>query len=281
MKLRKIMGMASAIILAVALVGCSSPQQPAPPPAAKPKVDLIKAAGKMVLGTSPDYPPYEFPIRVEGGTKIVGVDILIAEEIAKDLGVKLEIRELVFDSILLALDSGEIDIGISGFNPKPERRESNDFSDIYILVDYGFLAPKDKAAAIQSQDDLRNLTVGVQRGTTMEDTAKELAQEVPNLTIKSLGKIPELILELQSGNIDVMFADKPVAESQANANPAFAVAPYTIPDSEGGFAAAFKKGNEDFVAAVNKTLARLNQEGKIEQFLLEAREIEAGQAGSN
>lgn len=91
----------------------------------------VKDKGTLVLGTSPDYPPYEFQTTVNGDDKIVGFDISIAQKIAKDIGVKLVIKKMDFDSLLVGLETNKIDMVISGMNPSDDRKKSIDFSDVY------------------------------------------------------------------------------------------------------------------------------------------------------
>ena len=86
-------------------------------------MDSIKEKNKVVVGLSADYAPYEFHIIENGQDKIVGFDVNLAEEIAKDLGVELEIKEMEFDSLITALPAGKIDLIISGMNPTPKRAE--------------------------------------------------------------------------------------------------------------------------------------------------------------
>ncbi|MBR5866998.1 MAG: transporter substrate-binding domain-containing protein, partial [Spirochaetaceae bacterium] len=100
-------------------------------------MEKIKANGKIILGTSADYPPYEFHALIDGKDTIVGFDISIAEEIAKDLGVQLEIKDMNFDGLLAALVSGNVDFVISGMTPTEERKQNVDFSDIYYEAVHG------------------------------------------------------------------------------------------------------------------------------------------------
>ncbi|HOT63267.1 MAG TPA: transporter substrate-binding domain-containing protein, partial [Treponemataceae bacterium] len=99
MKAIKMAALALAALAAVALAGCARSAGGA-------KLDDIKKAGKIILGTSADYPPYEFHAQVDGKDAIVGFDVAIAREIAKDLGVELEIKDMDFDGLLAALASG-------------------------------------------------------------------------------------------------------------------------------------------------------------------------------
>ncbi len=75
------------------------------------------------MATSADYPPYEFHKVVNGKDEIVGFDIEIAKEIAKQLGVELEIKDIKFDGLLAALQGGTVDMVISGMTPTEERKK--------------------------------------------------------------------------------------------------------------------------------------------------------------
>ena len=78
--------------------------------------------GKLTVGTSPDFAPYEFYHISEDGTpELAGFDVALAQRIADDLGLELQLVPMDFDGILMELQNGNIDLGISGFSPSPER----------------------------------------------------------------------------------------------------------------------------------------------------------------
>lgn len=89
----------------------------------------VKEAGKLVVGTSPTYPPLEFkdPATME----LKGLDIDLTEEIGKRLGLKVEWQEQSFDQLINSLDTGRIDMGASGMTDIPSRREKTDFVDYF------------------------------------------------------------------------------------------------------------------------------------------------------
>ena len=97
-------------------------------------LEKIKESGKLVIGMSADYAPYEFHKVIDGKDEIVGFDVDIANEIAKSLGVELEITEMDFGMLIAALQTGKIDMIVSGMSPNDERRENVDFSDIYLSL---------------------------------------------------------------------------------------------------------------------------------------------------
>ncbi len=239
------------------------------------KLDQIKAKGKIILGTSADYPPYEFHLLKDGKDTIVGFDVAIAEEIAKDLGVTLEIKDMNFDGLLAALVSGNVDFVISGMTPTEERKQNVDFSDIYYQAVHGaVIRAADTGKYGSDPASLKNAMLGAQKGAIQVGIAKEQIKGVTGAAlddnhpqIKELGTLPDLIMEVKNGKVEAVVAELPVAKAYVKANPDLILADYTFEDSEGGSAIAVKKGNQDLVSAINKTITRLTAEDKITEFV--------------
>lgn len=265
MKLSKIISTIFLILfIPIFLISCTSKEN---------KLEKIKETGQIVLGTSADYPPYEFPlISPEGVEKIVGFDILIAEEIAKDLGVDLVIKNLDFSGLLDALNSNNVDIILSGISPTKERSRSIDFSDIYYTAKNTLLTLNSNKNSIKSIDDLKDLVIGVQVGSIQDRIAQE---KLGNSKIKALLRIPELVLELLSGKVDALLIEKPVAEQYAKVNNSLSIVEIDSlnPDHEQGSAVGIKKGQEQLTNEINKTISRLIKEDKITQFFNESLEL--------
>lgn len=241
-------------------------------------VERIKASGKIILGTSADYPPYEFHALIDGKDTIVGFDIAIAKEIAKDLGVELEIKDMSFDGLLAALVSGNIDMVIAGMTPDEERRKSVDFSDIYYSAIHGAVIRKADADKYgKDPASLADKMIGAQKGAIQVNIAKQQIKNVPeseldnnHSQIKELGTLPDLIMEVKNNKIEAVIAELPVAEAYVKANPDLTVADYSFTDDAGGSSVAVKKNSPDLVEAINKTIARLQAEDKISEFVGEA-----------
>ena len=241
-------------------------------------MEKIKTNGKIILGTSADYPPYEFHALIDGKDTIVGFDISIAQEIAKDLGVQLEIKDMNFDGLLAALVSGNVDFVISGMTPTEERKQNVDFSDIYYEAVHGAVIRKADVAKYGSNPaSLKNVMIGAQKGAIQVGIAKEQIKGVTGAAldnnhpqIKELGTLPDLIMEVKNNKIEAVIAELPVAKAYVAANPDLVLADFTFQDTEGGSAIALKKGNADLVAAINATIARLVAEDKITTFVGEA-----------
>lgn len=240
----------------------------------------VQKAKTLVIGTSADYPPYEFHSLKDGKDLIVGFDIAIAQEIAKDLGVKLEIKDMQFDGLLAALQAGTIDIVISGMTPTEERKKSVDFSKTYYYAVHGVIVRAEDKDKYQTVDALKNARLSAQKGTIQVGIAKTqilgLSKEEadkPSDKVKELGTIKNLILDLKNKKVDAIVAELPVATAYVNNNPDLALAAPTFTDDEGGSAVAVKKGNPLLLEAINKTLDRLMAEKKIDQFVAEANEL--------
>lgn len=241
-------------------------------------LDKIKASGKIILGTSADYPPYEFHALIDGKDTIVGFDIDLAKEIAKDLGVELEIKDMSFDGLLAALVSGNVDMVISGMTPTEERRQNVDFSDVYYQAVHGaIIRVADTAKYGNDPASLKNELIGAQRGAIQVGIAKSQIKGVSGADldnnhpqVKELGTLPDLIMEVKNNKIEAVVAEMPVAAAYVKRNPDLTLAQYSFTDDEGGSAVAVRKNSPELVAAINATIARLVAEDQISQFVGEA-----------
>lgn len=225
----------------------------------------------IIVATCADYPPYEFHAIIDGKDKIVGFDIDIANEIAKDMNAEIEIRELDFDGLLAALASDKVDMVVAGMTPTEERKENADFSKIYYTATHGIVMRKENAEEVKAIEDLNGKVVGVQQGSIQADMAKEKITSAKE--IKEVAKITDLVLMLKTGKVDAIIMEKPVAESYVNSNSDITLTSAEETDETGGSAVAFKKGNTELVEQANKTIDRLISEGKIDEFLKEANKL--------
>ena len=242
--MKKLLLFVTAMIAAITLTACSGAKT------TKTKMDEIKEKGKIVLGVSPDYPPYEFTTTENGQKKVVGADIYLAQEIAKKLGVEVEIQEMAFDSLIAAVNANKVDMVISGVNPTEERKKAVDFSDIYYTGKGIFVVNKD-SAEIKSVADLKGKKVGVQKGSTYETYAKEQLK-IEDKDLQSLTDVPSLLQDLKNKKIDVVLIPDDVAKIAINKYNDIKISAFSAEnDPEAtGMAIVFKKAKDDS----NKTL---------------------------
>lgn len=269
--MKKILSLLMVMIITAAAAGCGAKKTEegnAVQTAASNKLEQIQSAGKLIVGTSADYPPYEFHMMIDGKDQIVGFDVEIMKELAKGLDVELEIQDMGFDAVLAGVGTGLIDIGVAGINPMPEREEAMDFSDVYYKASHTIIVPADKADQYKTEADLEGKTIGAQLGTLQEQVAKE---QIPGATVKSLGKVTDLILELKTGMIDAIILEMPVAKSYEKQNPDLKVMDSIVFEKmEGGSTVITANDETELMEAINKILAELVSSGKIDQFVADA-----------
>ncbi|MBN1043420.1 transporter substrate-binding domain-containing protein [Clostridium botulinum] len=259
--------------MAISIVGCAGNKNEAGSKGGKETASVlesIKQKGKLVVGTSADYPPYEFHKEVGGKDQIVGFDISIAKSLAEDLGVELQINDMDFDGLLIALQAGKVDMVFAGMTPTDERKQNAEFSDIYYTAQHGFIVRKGEEGNIKSIDDLKDKKIGVQKGSIQEKLANE---KIPDAEKKALGKVTDLVLDLKNNKVDAILVELPVAEFNCEKNSDIALTNVILEDSEGGSAIAMSKGSDDLKGEINKTIQKLKDEGKIDKFVIEANEM--------
>ena len=272
--LKKVLASCLALAMTFSIVACGIKEDKGTSSESKTALTEIKDKGELVVGLSADYAPYEFYTMVDGKKTIVGFDVELAKEIAKDLGVKLTLKEMKFDALLGALPAGQIDMIISGMNPDEERAKVIDFSDIYYTAQHGVLVNKKDLDKYKSVEDLKSARVGAQMGSTQADIIKEkIKADNPTL----LANVNNLILELKSGKIDALVTEKPVAEMAIKNNNELALSKIEFKDETGGNAVAVKKGEKELVEQVNKTIKRLKDSGDLDKFIVDANELASKQ----
>lgn len=235
-----------------------------------PTIDAIKEAGVLVLGTSADYPPYEFHTEIDGTDTIVGFDISIAQYFADKLGVELEIVDMPFDSLLIDLSQGGVDVVMAGLTPDETRRKAADFTDIIFTNKQIVLIRKEDAENLQTIEDLQGHMVGAQTGSMPFEVAQET---VGADNVIGLGKSQDLVLELKNGNIDAVFTNVMSGTPFVNANDDLMIQDIGLTESDGGNAAAVQKGKEDLVEFFNECIAEIKDQGLLDQYIAEAQEL--------
>lgn len=207
---------------------------------------------KIIVGTSADYPPFEY---VENGI-IVGFDIELITALLENLGYTVEVQDIGFDSLVPSLKSGKIDVIAAAMTITPEREEEIDFSDSYYNSDQSILLLADSDFIIDEDDDLSNLTIGAQTGTTGEKWVLDNLINIENATmtddqLKRYDTYTLAILDLDNGNIDAVILDNPVAESFAkdeNRKVGYVI------ETDEYFGFGVSKGNTELVDGLNEQL---------------------------
>lgn len=248
-------------------------QTQAPTETVKDKLDEVKAKGVLVLGTSADYPPYEFHMEIDGKDTIVGFDIEIAKKLAAAMDVELEIIDMKFEGLLPALTAGKIDLIIAGMTPTEERKTSVDFSVVYYDAKQTMLVLSENVDELVSIEAFDGKTVGVQKASIQEALAIETFK---TSTVKAIDKIPNLIMELKTGKVQGLVMAEPVAKQYDQASDDLSVNGLDL-GSEGGSAIAVQKNSGAFLELIDATLNDMLESGEMDQIIAEAMLLSEGE----
>lgn len=261
MKLKKVAFGFLAGVAALGLVACSNSSQGT-------TVDSITSKGKIVVALNPEFAPFEYQTLVDGKNEIVGSDVELAKEIAKELGVEVELSQMSFENVLASLQSGKADLAISGISKTEERSKVYDFSEPYYTAVNKVIVKKSDLDKYTSKDTLKSKSVGVQKGSVQETMAQK---ELTGSSLVSLNKNGNLITDLKSGQLDAVIFEEPIAKGYVEKNPDLALADVTFDQaSSDSYAVAMKKGSTELKDKVDQVVKKLKDEGKIEQYIQEA-----------
>lgn len=219
------------------------------------KTDLVDD-GVIDFGISVDLPPYEF----YEGDQMKGIDVEIADEISKKLGVEVKLHDMDFSTIIASIESGKLDGGISGFTVTEDRKKSVNFSKTYASSMQSVLLKQD--SPIKSTDDLEGKKIGTQLGTTGDMIAQE---DFGEENVQSFAKFPDAVLSLQGGKLDAIILDEATAIKFAEANDDLKIleSPYTQEE----YAIAVAKDKDKLLEEINKAIDDLKETGKLQEIV--------------
>src|SRR5262249_7864919 len=211
------------------------------------------------------YPPEEF----YKGSTAVGSDIDIAAAVAKLMGVKSEVKNTTFDSIIPALLVKKCDAIISGMNDTPARRKQVDFVD-YFRVGQSLMVKKGNPKHVSSLASLSGLRASVESGTTNRDflaatSATLVKQGRKSITIVTFPKDTDAAAALKAGRVDVYYSDSPVVAYYVLQNPSFQIAGQPIHPIPIGIAI---RKRDPLRPAVQMAINSLNASGTMKQIVL-------------
>ena len=219
-------------------------------------VTTTPAATTLVIGTDPTFPPMEY---IKNG-KMVGFDIDLANLIAKQMGVKVQFKNIVFDNLFDALDAKQINLIIAGVSITPEREQKYDFSIPYINAGEVIITQKANEVIITTAQ-LKDKRIGVQKDTTDEQEALKFT---PTNDVIPYPTFDQATQALVAGQIDAIVTDLPDAQGIVASSPTLKIA--SDPFTNEYYGIAFRKG-DPMRNRINTVLKSLQQRG----YLIELR----------
>jgi polar amino acid transport system substrate-binding protein len=253
---------ALAVVFLINLLGEDEATPTVPPPAATNTTEAItddswervKAAGKIVVGTSADYPPFEY---YTGEYQIDGFDIALMNDIANRLGLEVEYRNFAFDGLGGALRVGQIDTAIAAISVIPEREALVDFTNTYLVGEDGILAQEDSSInAISSVEEMAGYRIGVQRGSVYEDWLQPLFGS----DVYSYKEAGDVVRDLTEGRVDLAVLDAHPAQVAVEAGGVKLVGHGL---NQQRYALALQKGAQTLKAEIDRVLNDMHNEGVI------------------
>lgn len=249
--------------LMIAVVGCGGEE-----PAASSNEDTNEQQADSnekkvyIVGTEPTFPPFEM---TDDQGNITGFDIDLIKAIAEEEGFEVEIKKLGFDGLIMALQSGNIDIAASGMSITPKRLESVDFSDPYIDAGLKIAVTADNNE-IKSKEDLKGKVAAVQIGTTGAEKAYELKEEGLLKEVKTFKTVDIVFMELLNGGADCVINDVPVTEAYMSKNEGkIKMVGEPLVGDQYGIAVA--KGNSELLEKINSGLKKVKESGKYDELI--------------
>jgi polar amino acid transport system substrate-binding protein len=217
----------------------------------------VKDENTLRVGLTADYPPFEFM----KDNVISGFDLDLANMIAKELGKKLSVHDMDWDTLIPAVQTGRIDCVISGMTASDERKENVDFSIPYYDPKFAMIYRRDNE--VKTLKDLNSSIIGVQLGSSMETFLKGQIDQVQNLDIVSLKRTPTMIQELKLSRLDGVLVEEAQAKEFVGKDQELS---YSIFESDQpGVAIAFAK-NSPLIAQVNAALTKLQDSGEMDKL---------------
>lgn len=219
--------------------------------------------GVLTMATNAEFPPYEY---YEGDT-VTGIDVEIAQAIAKKLGLTLQVEDMEFDSVISAVQGGKADIGMAGMTVTEERLEEVNFTESYATGVQVIIVTED--SDITSADDLfaegANHTIGVQLTTTGDLYTTEDIEAAGLGTVDRYNKGADAVMALKNGKVDCVVIDNEPAKAFVEANEGLKIleTEYVTED----YAIAVSKDNEALHTAVDAALQELIADGTVQSII--------------
>ncbi len=266
------------VLLALLVAACGGSQQqptvapePTPAPTTAPELmDVwakVQQSGKIVVGTSADYPPFA---SYNERFQLTGFDIALMQAIGEKLGVEVEFNDFAFDGLGHALLLGQIDAAIAAISVTPERQELVDFSNIYYVGADALLVDADSPlTSLTIEDNLTGIRLAVQSGTVYETFARDSLIEtglLPEANLLVYADIEQAVNDVQRGRVDAVLLDRqPALSFQANGG----VRNIGEGLHKQNFAIAVAPDQNPLRRVINEALIQLQNEGVVDDLMSE------------
>lgn len=242
--LKKIAALAGAVVLsATMLSGCAN----------------AKDADTLTFGTNAEFPPFEFVSSKGLIDQYDGIDIAVAKQIGDDNGMSVSIENMEFDSLLIALQNGQIDAVIAGMTVTEERKEAVDFSTPYYVAKQVMIVKE--GSDIKKAADMADKKIVVIQGYTGETCVNDMGYKY-----EAFKKGTEAVMELVNGKCDVVVIDSATAAKYIGDNEGLVIVEDDEAFASEEYAIAVAKGNEELLVKINASIEKMIADGTINEL---------------
>ncbi|MFA6148129.1 MAG: transporter substrate-binding domain-containing protein [bacterium] len=222
-------------------------------------LEKVKEKGVLTVGVRENIPPFSF--RDPDTGRLAGVEVELAEEIAKKLGLPLKLVPVTADGRIEALHDGKVDLVAAAFTKTPDRAKVVDFSLTYFRTRQRVLAKKGTVSTLK---DLERKKIAVVKGTTSERNLREV---VPSATVVPLSNLRDVFDVFRKGEVDLISGDGVLLYAYLRTLPN---GRYEIPPeialAEEPYAMAVRLGDRKFLDFINGVLTDLKDSGEAEKI---------------
>ena len=267
------------LLITIFASACRTNNAPTPAPILTPTATIdqvwnrVVASGKLVFGSSMDYAPYE---SYDQYFQPTGFDIALAREVGARLGLQVEFRDMAFESLLPAVQVGQVDAGIAAISVTQDRQQTIDFSNIYYNDKSSALARQGSGIKITSPNQLASYRIGVQRGTSYEQWVKTTLIDsglMPATNLFSYQQPDHAVNDLKTGYVDVVLMGELPADDYVKAG-GVEISGDSIAVQL--FAIAIAKGNPSLQARLNEALNTIQADGTLSRLASQYLNVNTG-----
>lgn len=223
------------------------------------KTESTDSKDTIKFGTNAEFPPFEYVTQDGVIEEFDGIDMAIAKDIAEENGMEAKIENMEFDSLIAALQNGQIDAIIAGMTVTDERAEAVDFSTPYYTATQVMVVKED--SDITKATDMEGKKICVIQGYTGETCVKDLGYDY-----EAFKKGTEAILELVNGKCDVVVIDSATAQKYVSDNEGLKIVEDNDKFESEEYAIAVQKGNTELLDKINTSIEKLLKDGKVSEY---------------
>lgn len=213
----------------------------------------------ITFGTNAEFPPFEYVTSSGVIGEFDGIDMAIAKQIAEDNGMTAKMENMEFDSLLVALQNGQIDAVVAGMTATDERRETVDFSTPYYTATQVMIVREDSDIAAAA--DMADKKICVIQGYTGEVCVQDMGYPY-----EAFKKGTEAIMELVNGKCDVVVIDSATAQKYVGDNEGLKIVEDSGAFESEEYAIAVQKGNTELLDKINKSIDKMIADGTVNEL---------------